>query len=79
LKNPARPYPPSTPLGVLKYRLLSNREEDLPFTGHLFCALGNLFLKADYFLFSSQLLAGRLLVVMGQRLAAWKLNCSRSI
>jgi hypothetical protein len=32
LKNPARPLPSGTPLGVLKYRLVSTREEDLPIT-----------------------------------------------
>jgi hypothetical protein len=32
LKNPGRPLPTGTPLGVLKYRLVSEREEDLPLT-----------------------------------------------
>uniref|UniRef100_A0A7S4JI24 Coatomer subunit delta n=1 Tax=Paramoeba aestuarina TaxID=180227 RepID=A0A7S4JI24_9EUKA len=30
LKNPGRSLPTGTPLGVLKYRLVSDREEDLP-------------------------------------------------
>ena len=40
LKNPGRPLPTGTPLGVLKYRLVSDREEDLPLSGsHFFSFL----------------------------------------